>query len=338
MKMRKRNIGFIILFFSMMLLTGCEKEENHVTNWKLFDMLNSLVPDNEITGVAFDGLGNKWIGTNSGGLAKFDGNAWTIYNKSNSNLPNDHIVCLASDNLNHVWIGTNGFGLVEFTGDAFIIHNTENSNLSNDVINCIAIDNAGGKRVGTRYGLVTIQDTNWSVFYPKGILVDVNFISVDGQGNIWIASQDPIVAKFNGSNWSYYYYYETLPDASTTCFSSDLQGNAWVGAKSNSESAGYLLKLTGSAWTVYDHTNSSVYTTGINCINPDARGSMWIGSSKVTNDPNVLRFDGSNWQNYYSSDFPLNSFSPVFISADALGNKWICTHTGLFVFNENGIR
>lgn len=328
----------IISFTFIIILTGCEKEQGYYPQWLFYDMLNSGIPDNEITGITVDGFGNKWIGTNSGGIAKFDGTSWAVFNTSNSKLTDDHIVCLVADKQNHIWIGTNGNGLVEFNGKNFTIHNSYNSQLSNDVINCLAVDQEGNKWVGTQYGLVKIKDSSWTIYYPKGILISVNFLSVDGQGTVWIASHDPVVAKVVPDKLVYYYYYETVPDVFTQCFSTDLQGNAWVGVKSNSGSLGYLLKLTGSDWTVYDHSNSGIYVTGINCLSRDEQGNNWLGSSKVTDEANILRYDGITWQIYSTSDFPVNTFSPVVISVDGHGNKWIGTHTGLFVFNENGIK
>jgi ligand-binding sensor domain-containing protein len=333
-----KKIGHFISFIFIIILTGCEKEQGYYPQWLFYDMLNSGIPDNEVTGIAFDGLGNKWIGTNSGGIAKFDGISWTVYNTSNSGLPDDHIVCLGADKQDHIWIGTNGNGLVQFDGKNFNHYTSDNSKLSNDVINCLAVDKEGSKWVGTQYGLVKIKDTSWTIYYPKGILVSVNFLSVDGQGNVWIASHDPVIAKLAVDKWIYYYYYETIPDAYTNCFSADLQGNAWVGVKSNSAAAGYLLKLNDTEWTVYDYSNSGIYVTGVNCLGYDEQGHLWLGSSKITSEATILRFDGVNWQSIVTSVFPINSFSPVFISEDILGNKWICTHTGLFVFNENGIK
>jgi len=53
----------------------------------IYDKLNSGLPSNWVNAIAIDGQGNKWIGTNGGGLAKFDGVSWTVYNSSNSGLP-----------------------------------------------------------------------------------------------------------------------------------------------------------------------------------------------------------------------------------------------------------
>ena len=40
---------------------------------------NSSLPSHYIRSIAIDDIGNKWIGTDGGGLAKFDGTNWTNY-------------------------------------------------------------------------------------------------------------------------------------------------------------------------------------------------------------------------------------------------------------------
>ena len=63
--------------------------------------------------IAIDGSGNKWIGTDGGGLVKFDDTSWTVYNTSNSGLPDNYIHSIAIDGSGNKWIGTHG-GLTEF--------------------------------------------------------------------------------------------------------------------------------------------------------------------------------------------------------------------------------
>jgi ligand-binding sensor domain-containing protein len=60
--------------------------------------------------------GNKWIGTDGGGLAKFDGVNWTVYNTSNSGLPGNSVNAIAIDGQGNKWIGTYGGGLAKFDG------------------------------------------------------------------------------------------------------------------------------------------------------------------------------------------------------------------------------
>ena len=67
---------------------------------------NSGLPDNNVSSIAIDGSGNKWIGTWGGDLAKFDDTNWTVYNTSNSGLPNNHVSSIAIDGSGNKWIGT----------------------------------------------------------------------------------------------------------------------------------------------------------------------------------------------------------------------------------------
>ena len=71
------------------------------------------MPSNGIHSIAFDGSGNKWIGT-YGGLAKFDSTNWVVYNTSNSGLPNNSIRSIAIDGSGNKWIGTVNGGLAVY--------------------------------------------------------------------------------------------------------------------------------------------------------------------------------------------------------------------------------
>ena len=75
------------------------------TKWTVYNTSNSGLPNDYITSIAIDYLGNKWIGT-GGGLSRFDGTNWTVYNIANSGLPNDWVNTLAIDGSGNKWIGT----------------------------------------------------------------------------------------------------------------------------------------------------------------------------------------------------------------------------------------
>jgi ligand-binding sensor domain-containing protein len=75
-------------------------------NWTVYNSSNSGLPYDYVYAIAIDGQGNKWIGTLSGGLAKFDGVNWTVYNTSNSDLPYNDVWAIAIDGQGNKWIGT----------------------------------------------------------------------------------------------------------------------------------------------------------------------------------------------------------------------------------------
>jgi ligand-binding sensor domain-containing protein len=86
------------------------------SNWTVYDTSNSGLPSDEITCLAMDDFGNKWIGTTAG-LVRFNGTLWDVYDESNSGLPSDDIWSLAVDAFGNKWIGTwDGLGVFNESG------------------------------------------------------------------------------------------------------------------------------------------------------------------------------------------------------------------------------
>ncbi|MGE5682972.1 MAG: T9SS type A sorting domain-containing protein, partial [Bacillota bacterium] len=80
----------------------------------------SGVPGTAITSIQFDSAGNKWLGLNIGGIAKFDGNNWTVYNSSNSGIVSNTIYTVAIDPADNKWIGSY-YGLSVFREGGVIL-------------------------------------------------------------------------------------------------------------------------------------------------------------------------------------------------------------------------
>lgn len=70
------------------------------------------LPQMQVNALAQDSEGYLWVGTNAGGVARYDGHRWRIDDAS-SGLPGSSVNCLASDSAGHVVVGTNG-GAVRF--------------------------------------------------------------------------------------------------------------------------------------------------------------------------------------------------------------------------------
>lgn len=99
--------------------------------------------------------GNKWYGTGSGGVARYNGKVWDYYTTVNSNLKVNHIYDLwASDN-GDVWAGTVGGGVAKYDGSTWIIFDQSNTDLVNDSIYVVCgCNSCGGVWLGTDYGLI----------------------------------------------------------------------------------------------------------------------------------------------------------------------------------------
>jgi len=86
------------------------------------------LPDKNVECIAIDNDGNKWIGTDGGGLAKFDDTNWTVYNTANSSLPNNYISIITIEGNGNKWIATSS-GLAVFNeGGIVSVKDSENKN------------------------------------------------------------------------------------------------------------------------------------------------------------------------------------------------------------------
>lgn len=125
------------------------------TNWVIYNTGNSQIPSNAINQIKIDYLGNKWICTYAGGLAKFNSvtNTWTIYDPSNSGIPSYYIDCITFRNNFVKFIGTEVNGVSVFDDTVWQVFNESNSPLPSDFINDIKIDKYNNVWIATSSGL-----------------------------------------------------------------------------------------------------------------------------------------------------------------------------------------
>ncbi len=93
---------------------GLVKIDQATGETDFYDPINSDLPHSHVTQVVVDEAGLKWIGTEVGGLASFDGTSWVVYNQVNSGLLNNTILDIAIDSNGTKWIGSYWGGLVSF--------------------------------------------------------------------------------------------------------------------------------------------------------------------------------------------------------------------------------
>lgn len=128
-----------------------------------------------ITTIELDQQDNLWIGTNGGGLVRYDPaqNKLKIYNHDNSNLPLDMIMAIHCDKFGQIWVGVMGGGLCLYNAKTQKFHQYSIKNLlSNDVIYKILEDDLGKLWVSTNKG-ISVFDPQKKVFknytYHNGI-------------------------------------------------------------------------------------------------------------------------------------------------------------------------
>lgn len=225
----------------------------------------SGLPEDSVESVACKN-GIMWIGTQSQGIVRYDGENFEVFNEDNSGLQSYKSTdCLAVDENGHLWCAGLCF-IHEFDGETWNEYAYSSfAKWSMAYLNSIAIDEEGVAWVaGFRFCCVR-----------NGVLEELSSdykftcVAIDGDGNKWLSSSMGLV-KYDGHDFTLYSTSNSeLPTDSLTCVAVDDEGNILIGS--------------GSGLIVYDGTTF----LRINLIDGGERitsiavdgEQVWIGTS-----------------------------------------------------------
>lgn len=303
---------------------------------------NSGIPCVNVRAIVIDSIGNKWIGTWYGGLAKFDGSTWTVFNTSNSPITCNDITDLCISRNGDLWIGQWN-GLDRLSGSTWTRFDDTNSPITYIAgsVKSIACDAAGNLFAGiSNDGLAKYDGTGWTVFnrFNSGIQNDMIFdLAVDTNNALWAAA--PVC---NGTGGLIRLVDTTftvfIPGTMVENLQIDQQNNIWFTGFNK------LTKFDGTTFTYFNSSNSQVnYTSPYNCLLTET-GNIWFGTFPYKG---LNRFDGT----YQCSNYGL-SFSGIpfnHINSIAVDNQerawftfttqdcWACDqYKGLEMRDQNG--
>lgn len=163
-----------------------------------------LLKGYHITAIAFDDLGNAWLGTLDQGLIKFDGQNQTLYPEVTG-----MIRALKVNSKNQVYMAADG--LVKFDGQDFIRY--DNPPLME--VNVMALDIDSKDRVWFAYGsfndggLGRLDGDALSVYTPDNSPLPAHWVSavkVGSNDDVWVTAQSSVghlhLAKIREENWT----------------------------------------------------------------------------------------------------------------------------------------
>jgi ligand-binding sensor domain-containing protein len=286
------------------------------SEWLNYQINNTLFPSNPYRSIEIDNFGNQWIATANNGILRFDGTNWVIHNTSNTPaLTTNRINHLFMDprpTHNNLWISTDGGGLVRRS-----------------------------------------ENGEWTAFTtspPNATLpsMNVNWVTSDTPGNIWVATRGGIV-KFATDNNAYTLnrdQYPVLPTNEITCIGIQQIGTGaaanyikWFGT------ANGLVRLDDSGtnynWSVFTTANSPITGNGITNLRVDAQGNKWISvyNWDTNTGGGLIRINTNNtqWTIYNSGNSPLpsNNIRAIEVEPDGASNSivWVTTDSGIARFN-----
>lgn len=286
-----------------------------------------------------DSKGNYWFGPAGQSVVRYDGEtlryfSWSEFFYGNDMVKQDYglsVHAIAEDKLGNLWFGTNS-GAVKYNGKTFKSYGEKEGLVNLNVgRKCILVDKAGTVWVGTSGGVFRYdhEADNFSFFQLAGS-IKVKDIMEDRTGNIWFATEDKGIFRYDGKSIKNINAKEGLGDNYAGGIAQDNAGNVWFLTKNGisrydgetfmeitaqnglggSEFWGLLIEKSGIIWitargatTRYDPSiptsNPKAFTVftpddGLNCcvqsMYQDRAGNMWWGTGQ-----GLYRFDGKHF-------------------------------------------
>jgi ligand-binding sensor domain-containing protein len=258
--------------------------------WKVYNMSNSILPDNKINYIHIDRSNVKWICTDFG-VVKINGEEWTLYNTSNSGLPDNRISSAYHDDTK-IWLGTYSKGVAVYDGISWSELNTQNWYLPSNRVTCIS-QNWNSMWVGTDNGLLKVtNDTIVRVLTSKntirkyssascGFPTDkINVIALDLEGKAWVGCGVDFQGAPGGLGYERYAYFRCFigrPSEEVYSIKVDVNNVKWIGSSANGLSRCVNNQYT-EQWTHYNIANSAIGSDRIYSIAIDGNGHKWLAT------------------------------------------------------------
>jgi signal transduction histidine kinase len=132
--------------------------------------------------------GSIWVGSNCGGLSRFDGKRFTTYDEKNG-LLNSCVWALAEDVNQNLWVGTWGGGAFRFRNGKFERY-SRSQGLGSDIVRSIVAAPDGSVWLATEGGLACMRNEHLRVYRTDDGLSSNRILAVyaDRHGEILAAS------------------------------------------------------------------------------------------------------------------------------------------------------
>jgi len=283
---------------------------NHISDSKIevfkhSGAANSL-SSNKVTTILEDHNSEIWIGTEKGGLNKFDRIKKTFSSfyhdpSDEQSLSVNHVVTLFQDKAHIVWVGTNLGGINKWNRAAEDLevfrHNPyDPHSLSSNQVRCIYQDRSGNIWIGT----------------------------VDGGLNKWNKDQNKFIHYLNSSDNP-----NSISSNHVRTILEDSDGDFWVGT-----SGGGLNKFDKRTekFTSYRHSKYDTHTISdddIWKIFQDSRDNLWIatmGGGLVLLDKKTMQFKAFKHNEKDPNSISDNNVTSIF--EDHSNKLWIGTYGG----------
>ncbi len=286
--------------------------------------LSSMQPRNTYTrehglaneyvfGIFVDSQGNKWFGTNGGGVTRFKNGEWKTFFPMHG-LADYWIYTFAEQADGTLWIGTwAGANSYDPKTETF---NTYVKELINEWVYGLDIDSKQRVWFGTEGGVSMFDGEKWSEWNHKDGMGAPNSGELPASTNTGLGTRsrhDLSTLQLGSNTYNPNYVFSVLVDD---------KDHVWAGTW-----GGGVARYDGEKWhnlsTADGLAGNIVYS-----IERDKEGAFWFGT-----DAGLSRYDGKNWQNFTTSD-GLAGNHVYAIQQTESGDIWVGTQGGVTRFGK----
>ena len=303
--------------------------------WQTFGIPNSR-QNFAVEALLQDRQGNLWIGTEYGGLSRYDGEVFTTFTTADG-LAGNQVNCLLEDRQGILWIGTERGGLSRYdrseTGREVFTTFTTADGLAGNQVNCLLEDRQGILWIGTEQGGLSRYDGRGFATYhtqeglgsrPGGH--PITALLEDREGRIWAVSDTwpgKVGSVFcaEGKGFTRVAWEDSSKVGSVVTLLEDREGHLWASTRNGWVGRYDSGRLTGtsSAWGV------------VRVLLEDREGYLWAG----TQYGRLSRYDGEVLTHFTTED-GLVSDGVNSLLEDRQGNLWFGSGMGVSRYDGKG--
>ena len=314
---------------------------------------SASLSSNWVHNILVDRNGYVWIGTENGGLNRYDPRTEKfssfIHDPRNpKSLSDNNIAALCEDAAGALWIGTEKGGLcrMDASGNGFVAFKSDSNistTLNSNYIYSIIEDSCGDLWVGTSTGLCRLckekRAAGEFIRYrrdshkPGSIGGPVFSLYEDHRKNLWCGTIDAGLCKYNRETDNFTTYHHSkakgsISDNNITCMHEDRSGRMWIGTQNGGINIFDPVKNEFYSYKHDENNAESIYDNFVETICEDNTGTMWFGTygGVSSYDNNKKEFIGFRHQANDPSSLSNNIVSDLW--QDANGGIWAGTHGG----------
>ena len=266
-----------------------------------------------VFGIFVDSQGNKWFGTNGGGVSRFKDGQWKTFFPMHG-LADYWIYTFTEQADGTIWIGTwAGANSYDPKTETF---NTYVKELINEWVYGLDVDSKQRVWFGTEGGVSMFDGEKWREWNHADGMGAANSEALPASTNTGLGTRsrhDLSTLQLGSNTYNPNYVFSVLVDD---------KDHVWVGTW-----GGGVARYDGEKWhnlsTADGLAGNIVYS-----IERDKEGALWFGT-----DAGLSRYDGKNWQNFTTSD-GLAGNHVYAIQLTEGGEIWVGTQGGVSRFGK----